>query len=398
MRAALATALLAAALAGCRARTPTYHQDVAPILAQQCRDCHHAGGVAPVPPLDSYANVRIYAQTIRMAVQTRQMPPWGADNTGLCGTWYDARWLTSDEISTVARWQQAGAPEGEPVPPPPIPTLEEPLRADATVDIGGSYRPGLGAGGNRCFVADPRLDRDRLLTALRVVSADARAVAQVTLFALDTPESEAKAAALDQAAPGLGYPCYGTARVDGARLVASWTWPKPVLRMPQASGVRLHAGRKLVVQIHYDISHTGSAFAADTHVDLELEDHAREAQLLAVRADGTLTPGQTYVAVEAAQPVERKLRVLGVAPRMHIRGDTMRLTVERGGKSTCLADFDHWHSKAQQLFRARQPALLEPGDRLHLSCSYNTQGRAKPVTFGDDIDDEECVAYLLVGE
>jgi Copper type II ascorbate-dependent monooxygenase, C-terminal domain len=384
---------------GCRPRVPTYHRDVAPILARRCRSCHHPGGVAPVPTLDDYASARMYAQPIRLAMQTRRMPPWGADDTGLCGRWKDARWLTTDEISTIARWQEGGSPEGEPQPSPRGSVESTPFRADATLETGGVYHPGLGPGGYRCFVADPTLDRDRLLTAIRVVASDPRAVAQVTLFALDSAAGEAEALALDAAEPGLGYSCFGTARVRDARLVASWTWPEPVLRMPSGTGVRLFARRKMIVQAHYDITAAGGAFESRLAVELELEDHAREARVWAVRADGSLRPGQRYVAVETTVPVERRLRVVGIAPRMHIRGSVLHLTLEhgeRGAQSTCLGEFDHWHFYNQQLFRAVEPARLAPGDRVHLSCAYNTQGRTRPIAFGDHIDDEECSAYLFV--
>src|SRR5579859_4655363 len=106
--------LLLCLLVGCRARTPGYHADVAPILARHCLPCHRPGGVAPAPHIDDYVHARSYAQPIRVAVQTRRMPPWGIDNTGLCGAWEDARWLSGDEIATIARWQEAGAPEGSP--------------------------------------------------------------------------------------------------------------------------------------------------------------------------------------------------------------------------------------------------------------------------------------------
>jgi hypothetical protein len=346
--------------------------------------------------MSDYASARSYAQAIRVAVQTRRMPPFAADNTGLCGTWEDARWLAGTEIDTLVRWQESGAPEGSPPRSGAQFRAGEAgaqFRADAVASIGGVYRPGLGAGGNRCFVVDPGLERDRLLDAIRVRSGDARAVAQVTLFALDSAAAEAQAAALDDGDAGLGYGCFGGARADGARLVASWTWPDPVLRMPAGTGVRLRAGRKLVAQIHYDISLTGSAFASDTNIELEFDDGAREARILSITAMGTLPPGQRYAAVETTQPVERRMKVVGIAPLMHVRGSTMRLEVE-GGR--CLAEFDHWHFNSQQLFRAREPAAVEPGDRLHLSCAYSTLGRPQPMRLGEAADEEECSARLWV--
>jgi hypothetical protein len=86
----------------------------------------------------------------------------------------------------------------------------------------------------------------------------------------------------------------------------------------------------------------------------------------------------------------------GIAPRMHIRGDAMTLTRERASATTCLADFPNWNFYNQQVFRAVSRTVLEPGDTLHISCTYDTQGRTDPVMFGDAIDDEECVAYLFV--
>lgn len=387
--------LLLLSFAACKPRTPTYHRDVAPILARNCLECHRQGGTAAAL-FDDYAHARTYAQTLKVSMQTRHMPPFGADNTGLCGTFEDARWLSTDEIATVARWQEAGSPEGAPQPAPEVKIPTAPFRADATVDIGGVYEPGIGPGGNRCFVADPKLDRDRLLDAIQVRSDNHRGVAQVTLFALDTPEADASALALDAADPGLGYSCFGSARVKDARMVASWTWPRPVLRLP--AGLRLRAQRKLVVQIHYDLTQATGQFRSATRVGLEFDDHAREARIVKLEATGALPPGEKYVSVDHEEPLAKGGRLVGLAPRMHIRGNAMQVSLVRGEKNRCLGDFDHWHFVDQQLFRLRDPVALESGDRLRIQCSYRTLGRPAPMQFGEGIDDEECTAWLLVTE
>jgi hypothetical protein len=64
-------------------------------------------------------------------------------------------------------------------------------------------------------------------------------------------------------------------------------------------------------------------------------------------------------------------------------------------RNQCLGDFAQWNFNDQQLFRAVEPPLVEAGDQLYLSCAYSTLGRLAPVAFGDDIDDEECTAYLF---
>ncbi len=376
---------------------PTYYHDVAPIISARCQECHGTGEIVPAPSLADYENVRSYAEPIRFDVQAREMPLWGADDSGACGTWDDARWLSDDELATIVAWQERGAPEGTPDTfTAPLPPPKTPFTSNAVLDIGGVYQPGLGAGGNRCFVADPGLDRDRLLTAIRVSSSDPRAVAQVTLFALDSDAAEVTAEWLDANDPGLGYSCFGTTRTTDARLVASWSWPTPVLRLPSGTGVRLHAQRKVVVQMHYDVAATSSSFQSATQVELELDDQATEAMVLPVSAAGPLAPGLESVTVENSQPVTREMRVVGIAPRMHIRGKSMTLVSQRGAAATCLGSFEHWTFYAGQLFRASSPALLEPNDDLRVSCSFGTLGRTEPVPFGDAVDDEECVAYLFV--
>src|SRR2546430_669327 len=79
-------------LTGCH-HEPTYYEDVRPLLAAHCTSCHTKTGVAPVPVLDSFDAAKAAAGNIRHAVQAREMPPWGAENTGLCSKWRDAQWL-----------------------------------------------------------------------------------------------------------------------------------------------------------------------------------------------------------------------------------------------------------------------------------------------------------------
>jgi hypothetical protein len=393
VRLALAAVCVAACNHAPTPHDPTWHGDIEPLFATYCRDCHQPNGINAVPTLTDYESVLVYAEPIRLFTRARVMPPWGADNSGDCGTWQGARWLSEAQIESIASWLDNDAPQGAPDAISGATMFVTPFRSDALIDIGAPYKPGLGAGGNRCFLADPHLDRDRLLTAIRVASDDPRAVAQVTLFALDSAEAEAEALALDAAESGSGYGCFGTARVADARLVASWTWPEAVLRLPSGTGIRLHQGRQLVIQIHYDVSRTSSSFVSGTQVELELDDQATEARVLPVSAELQLPPGASSVATEVVHTIDQKVKLVGVAARMHIRGRNLQLAVEDGA---CLARFPNWDFYNQQLFRAAQPTVIETGQKLRLSCEHTTLGRTETMHSGDSIDDEECVAYLYV--
>src|SRR5216684_2158250 len=58
---------------------PTFSKNVAPILFNNCVKCHRPGEIASRVPLVSYDTVRPWAESIKLQVLTREMPPWPAD-------------------------------------------------------------------------------------------------------------------------------------------------------------------------------------------------------------------------------------------------------------------------------------------------------------------------------
>ena len=91
------------------AAVPTFTRDVAPILYKNCVSCHRAGESAPMPLL-TFSDARPWAKAIRLKVVNREMPPWGADRAH--GEFANDPSLSEQDISTIAEWVDAGAPEG----------------------------------------------------------------------------------------------------------------------------------------------------------------------------------------------------------------------------------------------------------------------------------------------
>ena len=91
----------------------TYAADVAPIIQQNCVSCHHPGTSAPMA-LESYADVRRWANRIKDAVETRMMPPgWYIDRTVGVQAFKNDPSLSEEDIQTIAQWVDAGAPAGD---------------------------------------------------------------------------------------------------------------------------------------------------------------------------------------------------------------------------------------------------------------------------------------------
>ena len=120
-------AVLAVAARGLAADTPakpvTFSKDVAPILQQKCQECHQPGSIAPMS-LITFQQARPWAKSIRDRVATRQMPPWHIDKSVGVQKFKNDMSLTDQQVDTIVRWVDGGAPQGDPKDlPPPVPLV-----------------------------------------------------------------------------------------------------------------------------------------------------------------------------------------------------------------------------------------------------------------------------------
>jgi len=100
----------------------TFTRDVAPILQENCVNCHRAGGLAPMS-LETYEVASTYAPLIKYKTGLRDrpgaMPPWYVEkNIGIQQFKNDMS-LSDDEVATIAAWADGGAPRGDPADMPP---------------------------------------------------------------------------------------------------------------------------------------------------------------------------------------------------------------------------------------------------------------------------------------
>src|SRR6185295_9323546 len=105
-----------AALAADDKAAPTFAKDVAPIFNKACVECHRPTIFAPMS-LSSYDAARPWAKSIKQRVTSRTMPPWGADAPH--GVFKNDPSLTEQEVDTIAKWVDAGAPKGDDKDLPP---------------------------------------------------------------------------------------------------------------------------------------------------------------------------------------------------------------------------------------------------------------------------------------
>ena len=121
IRISVCALLLAAPAASADAvKAPTFAKDIAPIFQAKCEACHRTDSMAPMS-LVTYQDVRPWAKSIKARVTARQMPPWHIDKNVGIQEFKNDRSLSDQEIDTIARWVDGGAPMGDPKEmPPPI--------------------------------------------------------------------------------------------------------------------------------------------------------------------------------------------------------------------------------------------------------------------------------------
>lgn len=381
---------------------PTFSKEVVRIFQQHCQTCHHEGDIAPFS-LVTYEESKPYAQLIKIMTQTRQMPPWKpADG---CGEFKDERRLTQEEIDTIGKWADAGAPEGNRA------DLPEPLdfsggwalgEPSAVFRMAEAYTPPIGQDTYRCFTIPTGLTSDQWVQAVDTRPGDRETVHHVITF-IDTTGASVR---LDEADPGPGYTCFGGPGFTLPSTLGGWAPGSRPLSLPDGTAFRLPAGSRVVLQVHYH-PHGGHAHPDQTEIGVYYakEQPASTMHIVPiVNTSFTIPPNNGNYEVTATWPLPMPAAKLWfVAPHMHLLGRTMRvLATKPDGASECLIQIDDWDFNWQGAYLYEQPIAIPSGTVLSLRATYdnsstnprNPNNPPKPVSWGEETTDEMCIAFV----
>ncbi len=381
---------------------PTYHGLVDDILARHCWGCHSSagGGIAPFD-LDTYPSAAPEAALIAAATSTRTMPPFFAVNDGSCQPIQDhGGWLRDDEITILRLWAEHGAPEGDPTTTPPTvmapPHLDAP---DVTLTMSQPFTPQLrGTDPNeiRCFVVDPHLTTDAFISSYEVLPGTASVVHHVIVYEPESDANAASAAAMEGTDGRIGYACNGGTVVP-AHPVALWAPGAHRTDYPANTGLSLPAGRRLILQIHYNLA---NGIAADqTSVRFAtVGSVTHPAQMLLLSQSSlTLPPHELSVlSTPRSRAVPGAGTIWGVFPHMHTTGRHLSLTLQHAGATSCLVDVERWNFNWQQPYFYTTPISVAATDHISIQCEYDTMSRDVTTTYGEGTESEMCLSFFYV--
>ena len=94
---------------GCNKKEITFHQDIKPIIHQNCAICHNQNGAGPFD-LITYQDVSKRGEMIVEVTSKKYMPPWPADTD--YRHFLNEKKLTDKEIELIKEWVKSDKKEG----------------------------------------------------------------------------------------------------------------------------------------------------------------------------------------------------------------------------------------------------------------------------------------------
>ena len=407
--------------------TPTFTEDVEPLLQQNCNGCHVQGGIAPFA-LDHYVKVRVHAAAILDNISKgvggvpAHMPPWPPSEKGAPLKY--SRSMSDADIATIRAWVESGMPLGpESAHQNLPPKLEQKIRSDMGIAMKVPYTPSLGLSDDyRCFVIDPHASEGSLITGYNIQPGERGQVHHVILYEVfNEGDMIAQLNALDGADGRPGYQCFGGpgVAIDGGgpsslppiRFVGAWAPGEGAVVLPAHTGIPLKPGARLLMQVHYN---TLNGHKPDqTQIALQLDPPLGlvEALMVPITNDRFLVPaGESNLTSTVDYLMPDYLpaaTVYSTYPHMHLHGTKISFSVVKKGVETTLIDIPNWHFHWQGSYELEKPYVVDPGDTLRLSCTFDNSVANQPwvngvqltphdLSWGERTSDEMCLSFLYL--
>jgi hypothetical protein len=392
---------------------PTFTKDVAPIFQEKCEACHRPDSIAPMS-LVTFEESRPWARSIKDRVASRQMPPWHIDKTVGIQDFKNDRSLTDDEIATIVKWVDTGAPKGDMKDMPVAKVWPDESVWNFAKLFGGP--PDLivkstpwtqKAHGNDAWwkpVVETGLTEQRWVRAIEIrpSTVKGRKITHHAIARLQQEEPNAPGADANASGPADS----GVFANTGTFM--EWAVGKQGEIMRPNSGKLMLPGARIVWDIHY--SSAGEEITDQVELGIYFYPKGQEPkyrQVLHLMGSGGVDiPPNTVKATQGFFALRQAARVESFQPHMHLRGKAMAIdAVLPSGQVQTLshvADFNfNWHNS--YVFADDAAPLLPKGTLMRITAWHDNTAAKKSnpepntwVGYGDRTVDEMAHAWVNV--
>jgi hypothetical protein len=374
----------------------TFAKQVAPILQKRCEECHRDGGMAPMS-LVNYEELRPWAKAIKEKVANREMPPFHA--TGPVGKYLHDPRLTDEEIATIVKWVDAGAPKGNPKDmPKPVQWKNEWAFGEPDLVVKPKRAYTIKASKQDqyvFFVFDYVFPEDTWIRSIVTRPSNQKAVHHANTHVvppmLQVPEEGFFAGDFEPSA-------------RGTIMVSGWAPGVQPVMLADGVGIKLPKGMRLGIQIHYapaeketvDQTEVGVYFA-----DGLIKKHMRV--MMGDRHDLSIPPGDPSYSLTSTKTFDTDSIIDFYHVHMHLRGKSyqMKLTYPDGREEMAL-EVPRYDFNWQRTYVLTQPIRVPKGTKVDFIGTYDNSSKnkfnpdpTKNVKWGEKTTDEMMQGRLF---
>ena len=356
---------------------PTFYKDILPILQDHCQSCHRPGEIAPMSFV-TYEQVKPWATSIRLAVESKSMPPWFADPR--YGKFSNDPSLTPQQIATIGAWVDAGAPAGLRGDGPPakkwttawnIPRPDEIVKMPVPVAI-----PAHGDVEYTYEIVPTGFAEDKWVQFSEIRPSSPQYVHHAVVYVRPPNSTWLRSApvgvpftASSFSDPKLRAEAHETT-TDMLLVYAPGSEPD---RWPDGMAKFIPAGSDLVFQMHYTAN--GPAGSDQTSVGMVFSKQPPKQRVLTLQLTNhtfVIPPRTDDYRVDVWGTMPNDCTLLSFFPHMHLRGKGFEYNIlHPDGSSETLLRVNHYHFHWQLSYRLAEPRFLKAGTKLQAVAWYD---------------------------
>ncbi len=432
----------------------TFAEDIAPIFASRCAECHRADGIKGSFPVVAFSQpnhftevIEPFLSTIRERVADRTMPPWGADPH--IGKFSNDISLTAPEREAILHWIDTGGAPGDLSKLPPEPqgpkargsewTLGEPdevywMEGDYEVPAEGIvdyvYRPGMVSNpdaNGRVETQKVLVTEDRFLEWSEVIPGSPEVVHHVNVF-VRRPDSETlhlrEPSTAKNSFSGLkrliakgrhnvslesmkgAAEIYGEDGFKAFSTLGAFVPGAAVLVYPKDHSIRVPKGSEILFEMHY--TPDGSIRRDRSKIGLKWSKAAPKHELFTMafgRSLSLVVPANTEAHVLRQDfTFEKKAAILILRPHGHLRAAKFNYELTYpDGKVQTILDIPKYDFNNQPYYTFEEPIVVPAGTRITVRGTYNNSAsnpaltkaqHSLPVRWGLQTEEEMFWGFL----
>ncbi|HBR54037.1 MAG TPA: hypothetical protein DEA82_07545 [Flavobacteriaceae bacterium] len=368
----------------------TYSDDIGPILASNCVQCHRDGGRAPWS-MDDYQTITGWSAMIKEVLLSKRMPPWKANK--MIGDFQDDFSLPDSSARKIIAWIDNGMPPGN--GSDVLQELKFPKQTwqkgepDKVVYLEKEVIPATKLLPYQYQTFDLELTEDKWLKGVEIIPGNPKLLHHIVLLNRGAYE---KSPITDR-----------ELRIWSDNYIALGAGANQATFFPEGTGVKLKKGTKLTVQLHY--TPIGVEATDETKIGFYFHDQAPEKWFypLATTNVNFEIPAHTdNVRLVATDTISQAINIHYLMPHMHYRGKEINMKVIKpSGEVIPLVSVPDFSIDWQWLYKLKEPVYAPKGSVIFVEGIFDNTVQnplnpdaSKDIYFGIQSYDEMLTGFF----